>query len=146
MAGDPETTRDQQGRWKRGRSGNQQGRPVGARNRATLACEALLDGEAEAITQRAITAAMAGDMVAMRLCLERILPVRKDRPIAVELPAVAGARDLPSLMLAILQAVSTGEATPEEGHALAGIAAQTRQVFELADLDARVAALEKLKP
>ena len=42
--------------------------------------EALLDGEAEAITRVAVDKAKEGDTTALRLCLERILPPRKDRP------------------------------------------------------------------
>ena len=56
-----------------GVSGNPAGRLPGTRNRATMAAEALLDGEAEALTRKAIEMAMAGDTTALRLCLERIL-------------------------------------------------------------------------
>ena len=54
----------------------QSGNPKGARNKATLAAEALLDGKAEAITRKAIDLAKAGDLTAIRLCLERIIPAR----------------------------------------------------------------------
>jgi Family of unknown function (DUF5681) len=38
--------------FKAGRSGNPEGRPRGSRNKATMAVEALLDGEAKAIARR----------------------------------------------------------------------------------------------
>ena len=47
------------------------GRRPGSRNKATVAVEALLDGEAEKLTRKAIEMALAGDTVAMRLCLDR---------------------------------------------------------------------------
>ena len=50
------------------------GKPKGARHRATLAVAALLDGEAEALTRKAVDMALAGDRAAMRLCLERLAP------------------------------------------------------------------------
>ena len=45
------------------------GRPKGARNKATLTIEALLDGESEAITRKAIEMALGGDTTAMRLVI-----------------------------------------------------------------------------
>src|SRR5271167_839746 len=68
-----------QGRpFEKGRSGNPAGKPPGARNRATLAAEKLLDGEAEALTRKAIERANEGDGVALKMCLDRIIPVRRE--------------------------------------------------------------------
>ena len=75
-------------RFEPGQSGNPSGRPKGSRNKATLAVETLLDGEAEVITRKAIELAKKGDLVAIRLCLDRIAPPRKDRPIPFSLPAL----------------------------------------------------------
>jgi hypothetical protein len=50
-----------------GISGNPNGRKAGSRNKATLLLEALLDGEAEAVTRTVIEKAKAGDMGAARL-------------------------------------------------------------------------------
>jgi hypothetical protein len=57
----------QDGRWKKGQSANTNGRAAGSRNRTTLAIEALLEGEGEALTRKAIDLARAGDMQALRL-------------------------------------------------------------------------------
>ncbi len=46
---------------------------VGARHRSTLAAEALLDGETEQLTRKAVELALGGDTIALRLCLERII-------------------------------------------------------------------------
>jgi Family of unknown function (DUF5681) len=75
-------------RFKPGQSGNPKGRSQGSRNAATIAIEALLDGEAEALTRKAIELGLAGDMTALRLCLDRIVPPRKDRYVAFSLPAM----------------------------------------------------------
>jgi hypothetical protein len=92
-AGGTETTARKQKKpqlFKPGQSGNPSGRPVGARNRATLAMEALLDGDAEAIMGKAIELAKAGDGPALRLCLDRLMPARRDRHVAanVEIDAL----------------------------------------------------------
>src|SRR6266568_771945 len=58
------TAGKQRGRsFRPGKSGNPAGRPRGARNKTTLAVEALLDGEAETITRKAIELAKTGDRV-----------------------------------------------------------------------------------
>src|SRR6266568_9655953 len=77
--------------FERGKSGNPTGRPKGARNKATRAVEELLDGEAEALTRKAIDKALEGDMAALRICLDRLLPPRRDRLVNFELPTIESA-------------------------------------------------------
>ena len=130
-------------KFKSGQSGNPGGRPKGALNKATLASQALLDGEAEALTRKVVELAKEGNLAALRLCLERLLPPRKDRPITFSLPKLGGAEDLPKVLGAILEAVARGEITPGEGQTLAAIVDGYRKGLETADLEGRVAALEK---
>lgn len=61
-------------KFKSGQSGNPSGLAKGALNKATLASQTLLDGEAEALTRKAVELAKEGNPVALRLCLERLLP------------------------------------------------------------------------
>ena len=75
-----------QTRFQKGQSGNPAGRPKGARHKVTIAVKELLEGEAEAITRKAIEMAKAGDTVALRLCLDRLTPARKDRPVSSTCP------------------------------------------------------------
>src|SRR5947207_12278914 len=93
----------------KGQSGNPAGKPKGARNAATLAAEAPLDSEAEALTRKAVDLALKGDTVALRLCLERIMPARKSRNVSFDLPAVDAAADLVPAFSAVLAAMSGGE-------------------------------------
>src|SRR5262249_56129390 len=88
-----------------GKSGNPAGKLKGTRNKTTLAVEALLDGEAETITRKAIELAKAGDLAALRVCLDRIAPPRKDRPVLFELPPVSSPPDPPKPPPALLEAV-----------------------------------------
>ena len=118
------------------------GRPKGARHRATIAAEALLDGEADALTRKAIDMAKAGDTVALRLCLERLVPPRKDRPLVFDLPPVTGAQDHPAALAAVLNAVAAGELTPTEATAFAAVMEQHRRAIETAEIVARLEALE----
>jgi hypothetical protein len=118
------------------------GRPKGARNKVTLAVEALLDGEAEELTRRAIELAKAGDGTALRLCLERVLPARRDRLIAFELPAIETAADASRAMSAILRAVADGAISPSEGQAVAGLLEGFVKTLEATEFEKRLAALE----
>ena len=130
-------------KFKSGQSGNPGGRPKGALNKATLATQALLDGEAEALTRKVVELAKDGNPVALRLCLERLLPPRKDRHVNFTLPRIEGAQDLVKALGAILEAVARGEITPGEGQTLTAMLDGYRKGLETADLEARVTALEK---
>jgi len=118
------------------------GRLRGSRNVSTKAAEALLDGEAEALTRQAVDMALAGDTTALRLCLERIVPPVKERPVEVDLPQLDGAGDLLGIIGALLQAAASGEITPGEGDKLARLVAGYVKAVELAQFDERLKALE----
>jgi len=128
--------------FKPGQSGNPGGRPPGLLNKATMAAQMLLDGEAEALTRKAVELALEGNMAALRLCLERICPPRKERSVAVKLPTIKGAADLPKLTSAILAAVAKGELEPGQAAALASLVANHGKALELAELEQRISALE----
>jgi hypothetical protein len=130
--------RDARGRWAAGNPG----RPRGARHKATEAALALLDGEAEALTRRAIDAALAGDAAALRLCLERILPPRRDAAAPFDLPPMESAQDAASAAGAVLAAVAAGDLTPGEGTAVMGLVEQFRRALEMSVLEFRLARLE----
>jgi hypothetical protein len=140
MASD-NTGEQQAGRFTKGQSGNPAGRPRGSRNAASLAAEAMLDGEAEALTRKAIDMALAGDTVALKLCIDRIFPVRKDRPVTFALPPITSPRDAADIAAAVAQAVAAGHITPSE-------AAEIGKVIEVyvkaktAELDDRTARVE----
>jgi hypothetical protein len=131
------------GNWPKGVSGNPAGRPRGSRHKATLAAEALLDGEAEALTRKAIEKAKEGDGVALRLCLERILPARKDRLVSLELPKIETAGDSLKAIAAIVDAVARGELTPGEAGDFVRVIEAFARSSETMTLEARIAALEK---
>src|SRR5262245_104266 len=76
-----------------GQSGNPAGKPKGTRHRATMFAQQLLDGEAEAMVRKVIEKAKQGDMIALRLCLDRIVPPRRDRPVHFEIPDLKFAED-----------------------------------------------------
>ena len=142
MAAD-KTPGQQRGRpFKKGQSGNPSGRPRGSRHKVSLAIESLFEGEGEALTRKAIDLALEGDLIALRLCLERLCPPVKQRPVRIDMPTVESASEAVGAMTAVLESVSHGDITPGEAQALAGVIEQFRRVLETVELEQRVAALE----
>jgi Family of unknown function (DUF5681) len=133
----------QDSRWKKGQSGNPNGRVAGSRNRATLAIEALLEGEGEALTRKAIELAKAGDMQALRLCLDRLVPPRKDSPVTFDLPEMKTLNDAVPAMGALVKAVGEGDLTPAEAAELTKMVQAFAKIIETAELEERVRILEE---
>ena len=145
MADADNTAGKQRGKpFRRGRSGNPDGRPKGSRNVTTVALESLLDGQATVLTQKAIDLALTGDMAALRLCLDRILPPRKDRPLTFNFPAITNAAEAANTMSAILAAVASGEITPTEASEIGKLVDSYVRAVEATELAARIERLEKM--
>ncbi|MCJ2098439.1 DUF5681 domain-containing protein [Methylobacterium sp. E-046] len=128
-----------------GQSGNPAGRPRGSRNRSTLALEAIFEGEAEALSRKAIEQALAGDGGAMKLCLDRLLSPRRDRSITFDLPTIETADDLPKATAALLRAVSSGEITPSEAADIGKAVSAHIDAITAADLSRRLAEIEGIR-
>ncbi len=130
-------------RWSKGQSGNLAGRPKGARHRATMAAEAVLDGEASALTRKAIEKAKEGNSMALRLCLERILPPRKDRPVRIDLPRLESASDATAALAMVAAKVAEGEVTPDEGASVNAVIGGYLKAVEITDIERRLEELER---
>jgi hypothetical protein len=130
--------------WKPGESGNPNGRPVGSRNRATILAQAVLDGKAEAIIDKVVSAALAGDMTAARMVLERVVPPMRERPVAIAFPTeINSASAVSEAAGAVLKAACEGDLLPSEASTLASILEVRRKAIETQQLEERIAALEE---
>ena len=138
------TTGKQRGKpFEKGRSGNPNGRPEGSRNKATILAQALFDGQAEELIQKCIQMALEGDSTAMRLCIERLVPPRKDRPVNLDLPQMECVEDTIKAMAVISSGVADGELTPSEGQVLSGMVENYRKAIETTELEERIGELEE---
>jgi len=137
----PPLRRDARGRFVKGRSGNPAGRPPG-RNNASLTAAALLDGEAAALTRKALELALAGDPAALKLCLDRVVAPRRERPVAFTMPPIAGPADLANAMAALTGAAAQGCLTPGEAALLAQVVDTYIRAIETTDLEHRLRAVE----
>jgi hypothetical protein len=108
--------------------------------------ESLLQGQAKQLTQKAMELALAGDITALRLCLERLIPPRKDRPIRLLLPPIENVQQISLAMARVAAAIGEGEITPTEGEVLSNILLTHKTVLVTADLERRMDELERRLP
>ena len=118
------------------------GRPKGARHKSTMAIEALLEGEADAIGRKCVEKALDGDSTALRLAMERLAPVRKGRPVKFTMPSVTSAADVVTAIGSVLHAVAAGELTPDEAATLSTVLEAKRRAIEIVEIERRVVELE----
>lgn len=96
--------------------------------------------------RRAIKMAKGGDLSALRLCLERIIPPRKDRPVTFSLPPIGSPKDATTALSALLAAVASGNLTPVEASEIGKLVDGYVKAVEANELGERLAALEKEMP
>ena len=130
------------GRFVKGKSGNPSGRRAGSRGKATLAALLLLDDECERLTRVAVNQALNGDMIALKMCLDRLIPIRKDHPVNIQLPKINGLQDLVCFTSALLSGVSEGLLGSTEAEKLCKIVTVHREVIQATDFENRIAELE----
>ena len=129
--------------FRKGQSGNPAGRRFGSRNKATLAAQKLLAGEAEALTRKAVELALGGDPAALRLCLDRLIAPHRERLVAFALPRMREPADLAAAVEAMYAAVAQGVLAPAEAAELAKVVDTFAKAIEMRDFNSRLTALEK---
>jgi len=125
-----------------GQSGNPAGRPRGARNKRTIAAECMFDREATDIIDRLIRLAKGGDIAAIRMCLDRICPRQRERPLSLELPPMTAPADAVAAMGAIVQAIGDGDLGATEAAGLARVVAGFSQAIAATDQEQRLREIE----
>jgi hypothetical protein len=126
-----------------GQSGNPAGRPRGARGKAAVLAEKMFEGEAEAIIRAAIDTAKAGDMAAVRICLDRLAPRQRHRVVPFELPPLHSAASVLSALTDIAAAVSRGDLTPGEADSVSKLLDRYVRTLESTEFEQRLAKLER---
>jgi hypothetical protein len=127
--------------FQNGQSGNPAGRPRGARNKRTLALENIMEDESEVITRKIVEMAKGGHIAAIRLIIDRMAPLQKDRPVDFELPPLNTPADAIAASAAIAAAVAAGDLTPMEAAQLSKVVHGYVQAVELRDFEKALAKL-----
>jgi hypothetical protein len=127
--------------FKKGNSGNPDGRPKGTPDKRT-SLRSLLEPHAAELVKQLVDMAKEGDMTAMRLVIDRLIPPVRENKLDVQIPDVTDIAACSAAQAKILSAVATGELFPAEGEALSGLVENRRKSLEANELEDRIAALE----
>lgn len=126
--------------FKKGQSGNPQGRPKGLTDRRTALRE-LFDARRDDLVAKAIELALEGDTQALKLCLDRAIPALKPQDAPVTLPRFTGT--IADQGRQVLEGLADGRLTPDEAATVMGAVAAQARIVEVEELERRVAELEK---
>src|SRR5215813_2937456 len=130
-------------KFRKGQSGNPSGKPKGCRNAPTVLFDEVLKANAKELIEKAVEMAKGGDGPAMRLCIERLAPARKDRPVWFDVPEMKEARDAVNASAAIVAAVAAGDLTPSEAAELSKVIDSYARTLQAVEFEARLTKLEK---
>jgi hypothetical protein len=97
-----------------GHSGNPAGRPPGGLNKKTLALQEAFEAKAEGIVDDVIEKAKNGHGTAMRLVMERAVPIGRNRRFAIELPVITTADDAEAAVAVVLAELAAGKLAAHE--------------------------------
>jgi hypothetical protein len=124
--------------------GNQlgKGRPAGSRNKRAIFQEAL-EADGEAIIKKIKAQALKANATAMRLCMERLLPVAQRSNVEFSMPRVETAASLTEAGARVTEAVASGRLSPQEGEAVAKMLESQRRNIETGEIEGRVKSLEE---
>ncbi len=118
------------------------GRPPGSRNKVASVCQDTLERHAEILTNKCVYLALQGNLTALRLCMERLTPARRQRVLHFKLPPLKSIADLAAASESVVRGVTRGQLTTAEGQAFSGMLEGRCRIIETNELCPRVQALE----
>ncbi len=128
--------------FQKGRSGNPKGKRPGTKNKSAIFAERIMQKEIKGITLAVVAAAVAGDLAAAKLILDRLVPVARGRRVTFPMPAIENLDDIAEAYAGLWAAVSDGTLSIEEGIQLAGILDKQSEFMRSHDLERRLKRLE----
>lgn len=120
-----------------GQSGNPAGRPVGSRNKVNRAMDPVFTANGAAIIERVVEHAKAANPVAMRLCMDRLVPGGKHRLLRFQLPPMKTGEDVYAAITIIHDALGDGDISTSDATELLRVAQFTLRLLREVDAEAR---------
>lgn len=119
------------------------GRPRGSRNKRSRLAQRVLQEHSEPLVRKALFEALKGDTPLLRTLLPYVLPRWKDAPVRTGKLPTRTIADISQALDAILQRVSGGELTIQDGHTLADLVATKLSVLANVELEQRLSQIER---
>jgi hypothetical protein len=128
--------------FKPGQSGNPTCRPKGVKDRRVALHDKLLP-HADQLIEMATTFAKSGDMTAMKIVMDRIIPPLRDEPIHVSTPNIESVEDCVRAQAAVVNALAAGEILPSDGQVMSALIEAQCRAYETHEMAKRLDAIEK---
>ena len=130
-------------KFQKGQSGNPIGKKPGTLNKRTKLAK-LFEPHAEKLINKTIELALAGDINALRLSIERLVPKAIGQQIQIDLQDfdVTCSSSLSTVGKKIFEAIANGTVTPEDGKQLMSLLESQRKLIEHVDMGRRIDILE----
>ena len=125
----------------KGVSGNPAGRPKGIKDKRHRYAESI-EGMIPQVLESVYQKALAGDMTAARMLLDRTLPNKRPEQERVQIPHSG---NIASDAQNVLRSVLDGEVSPDVGASLLSSMTSILKAIEVEDLAKRIEALEGQK-
>jgi len=125
-------------------AGNTQGRgrPKGSPNKSSSPEQDVLDGYADKLMLKCIAMAGQGNVAALRLCMERILPARREALFQLNLPKIRTTEDVNKAAEKVTQAMARGRMTASDGEKVMNVLEMRFRIIDATAMESRLAQLE----
>ncbi|STX37711.1 DUF5681 domain-containing protein [Legionella feeleii] len=122
-------------KFKKGQSGNPGGKKPGTINKRTQLGK-LLEPYAEDLVIKAVELALAGDVHAIKICLDRLIPKATNLPVQFEMNGIDidSLDNLSIIGKRIMTLIASGNITPEDGQRVIGVLDAQRKFIEHVDI------------
>jgi len=119
------------------------GRPKGSRNRDSGPVKAIFDEYAPHLARKVVAKALEGDPQALRICMDRIMPVPRDAGIPIHLPKIKSMGDVADAAGKVTRDMGKGNLSPSEGERMMNVLETHARLIENSETEKRVEKLEE---